>query len=79
MDNSSNTVLTKKELLLVSKSFEVLICTAAIFFYCVIKTIPSDVESREKQDGSKHKFVGGTIAKIWPDLRQGVAKNTEKK
>ena len=78
MDNSSDTVLTKK-LLFVSKSYAVLICTAAIFFRYIIKTTSSDAESHEEQDGSKHKFVGGTMAKIWPDLQQGVAKNTEEK
>ena len=26
------------------------------------KNTPSDAESREEQDGSKHKFVGGTMA-----------------
>ena len=56
-----------------------LIRTAAIFFYYVIKIIPSDAESCEEQDGSKHKFVGGMTAKLWPNLQQGVAKNTEEK
>ena len=61
------------------KSFAVSIHMAASFFYYVIKTTLSDAESREEQDGNKHKFVGGTTAKIWPNLRQGVAKNTEEK
>ena len=39
------------------------------------KTTPSDVESREEQDGNKQKFVGGTMAKLWHDLRQDVAKS----
>ena len=43
------------------------------------KNVPSDAESREEQDGSKHKVVGGTIAKLWPHLHQGVMKNTEMK
>ena len=43
----------------------------------VIKTTPSDAESREEQDGSKQKFVGGMMSKLWPDLHQGVMKNTE--
>ena len=64
MDNSSYT----KELFLISKSFAVLIGTAAIFFYYVIKTTPSNAESREDQDGSKHKFVGRMTAKIWPAI-----------
>ena len=45
MDNSSDTVL-KKELLLVSKSFAVSRVLTAIFSYYVIKTIPSNAESR---------------------------------
>ena len=65
MDNSSNTVLTKK-LLFVLKSFAILVSLAAIFIYYVIKNIPSDAESREEQHDSKHKFVEGTTAKLWP-------------
>ena len=75
MDNSSDTVLTK----IVLKLFAVSIHTAAIFFYYIIKATPSDAESREEQDGSKRQFVGGMMAKIRPNLRQGVAKNTEEK
>ena len=78
MDNSNNTVLTKK-LLLVSKSFAVLIIPGAIFSYYIIQTIPSDTESHEEQDGSKQKFVGGTTAKLWPVLLPRCSKNTEKK
>ena len=26
----------------------------------------SDAESREEQDGSEQKFVGGMMAKLWP-------------
>ena len=48
-------------------------------FYYVVKTTPSDVESHEEQDGNKQKFVERTIAKLWPDLHQGVKKNTEEK
>ena len=76
MDNSSNTVLIK-ELLLVSKSFAVSISPAAIFSYYVIKAIPSDAESCEEQDGSKQKFMGRMMAKLWPIFCQGVVKNTE--
>ena len=43
------------------------------------KNTPSGAESREEQDGSKHKFVGETTAKLWPDLHEGVVKNTEEK
>ena len=48
-------------------------------FYYIIKTTPSDAESREEQDGTKQKFLGRTMAKLWPDLCQGVTKNTEEK
>ena len=51
---------------------------AAIFFYYVIQTTPSDAESREEQGGCKHKFVRGMTAKIWPNLRQGVAKTLKR-
>ena len=44
-----------------------------------IKNIPSDAESREEQDGSKHKFVGGTTVMLWPNLDKGVVKNMEQK
>ena len=56
----------QKGLLLVSKSlnFAVSIVSAAIFSYYVIKTIPSNAESCEEQDGSKQTFVEGTMAKI---------------
>ena len=47
--------------------------------YYVIKTKPSDAESREEQDDSKQKFVGGMTAKFWPNFGQGVAKNMEEK
>ena len=52
MDNSSDTVL-KKQLLLVLKSFAVLIRMAAIFFYYVIQITPSDAESCEEQNGKQ--------------------------
>ena len=78
MDNSSDTVLTKK-LLFVLKSFAVTVCLAAIFIYYVIKNTPLDAESREKHDDGKHKFVGGTTAKLWPDFHKGVVINVEEK
>ena len=53
MDNSGDTSL-QKEFLLISKSFALSIRTAAIFFYYVIQITPSDAESREEQDVSKH-------------------------
>ena len=31
---------------------------------CVIKTISTDAESREEQDGSKYSFVGRTTAEL---------------
>ena len=52
---------------------------AAIFFYYVIKTTPSDAESCEEQDGSKQKFLRGMMAELRPNVHQGVAKNTEEK
>ena len=63
MDISCDTVLTKK-LLLVTKSFAVSICPAAIFLSYVINSTPSDAESHEEQDGSKQKFVVGMTAKL---------------
>ena len=45
----------------------------------IIQNTPSDAESREEQDGGKHKLVGGTTAKLWPDLHKGVVINTEEK
>ena len=48
-------------------------------FYYVIKTKPSDAESHEEHNGSKYKLVGRMAAKLWPNLRQGVTKNTEEK
>ena len=41
--------------------------------------ITSDAESREEHDGGKRKFVGGTTAKLWPNLHKGVMINTEAK
>ena len=75
MDNSSD----KKELLFVLKSFAISVRPAAIFIYYVIKNTPSDAESREEQDDSKYKFVGGTMAKLWANFHKGVVKNTEEK
>ena len=50
-----------------------------LFYYVITITPSDDAVSREEQDGSKHKFIGGTTAKLWPDLCQGVMKNTEEK
>ena len=50
-----------------------------MLFYYVIKTTLADAESHEEQNGSKHKFVGGTAIMIWVHLRQGAAKNKEDK
>ena len=69
----------QKNLLFVLKSFAVSVRLATIFIYYVIKNTPSDAESRDKQDGIKHKFVGGTMAELWPDLDKGVMKNMEEK
>ena len=67
----------KKELLFVLKSFAVLVRPAAIFIYYVIQNTLSDAESREEQDDNKHKFVGGMMAKLWPDFHKGVVIKTE--
>ena len=59
----------------VAQRLEIICCSvrpAAIFIYYVIKITPSNAKSREEHDGSKHKFVGGTTAKLWPDLHKGV-------
>ena len=78
MDNSSDTVLTKRVALCLE-----IICrfgwSGRHLFYYVIKNTPSDAESHEEQDGSKHKFVGGMVAKLWPYLHKDVVKNTKKK
>ena len=50
-----------------------------MFDDCVIKTISSDAESREEQDGGKHSFVGQTTAKLQAILQVYVTKNMEKK
>ena len=31
-----------------------------------------------EQDGSKQKFLGGTMAKLWPDLCLGVTKTRKR-
>jgi len=56
MNNSSDAVLIKQD----HCSSEIvyrLARSSAIFDECVIKTISSDAESREEQDGGKHLFV----------------------
>ena len=50
-----------------------------MFNDCIIKTISSDAESREEQDGSKYSFVGQTMAELKAILQVYVTKNTEKK
>ena len=57
MYNSSDTVLTKKKLLLISKSFAILIGAATIFSYYAIKTIESNAKSREEQDHTPSKSL----------------------
>ena len=77
MDNSSNTVLTKR----VAARLNIICCFnhsgSHLFVLHNKKSIQSDAESREEQDSSKQKFVGGTMAKLWPVFCQGVVKNTE--
>ena len=48
----------QKELLFVLKLFAISVYPAAIFYLLRNKNTPSDAESREEQDDSKHKFVG---------------------
>ena len=78
MDNSSDTVLTKKSWFS-SRNHLPFQFFWQLFFYYITKTIPSDAESHESQDGSKQKFVGGTTAKLWPIFCQGVMENMEEK
>ena len=85
MDNSSDAVLIKQGRcpyktgsLLVLKLFAVMHVLAAMFDDCVIKTISSDVESLEEQDGSKYSFVGRMTAELQAILQVYVTKNTEK-
>ena len=46
---------------------------------CVLKTISSDPESREEQDGGKNSFVGWMIAELPAILQVYVMKNTATK
>ena len=46
------------------KLFAVWHALPSIFYGCVIKTISSDAESREEQDGGKHLFVGRMMAEL---------------
>ena len=50
-----------------------------MFNNCIIKTISSDAESREEQDGGKYSFVGQTTVELQAILQVYVMKNTEKK
>ena len=51
----------------------------AMFNDCVIKTISSDPESREEQDGGKYSLVGRMTGELPAILQVCVTKNTEKK
>ena len=79
MDNSSDTVLTKKLLFVLKVRISHFGPSGRHLYYYMIKNTPSDAESHEEQDGNKRKFVGGPTAKLWPDLDKGVVKNTEEK
>ena len=57
------------------KSFAILHVLAAMFNDCIIKTILSNAESREEQDGGKHLFVGRTMAELQAILQVHVTKN----
>ena len=78
IDNSSDTVLTKKSC---SSSWNHLLFRSVQLPSLLItnKNTPSDAESREEQNDGKHKFVGGTTAKLWLDFQKGVVINTEEK
>ena len=65
-------------MLLVSESLAVSGILVVMFDNCVIKTIPSDAESREEQDGNKQYFVGRTTAKLQVIFHLDVAENMEK-
>ena len=54
----------QKESLLYYKLFAVSGVLAAMFHNCIIKTMPSDAESREEQDDDKQYFVARTTAKL---------------
>ena len=65
MDNSNDAVLIKQGCCLSEIiNFAVWHALAAIFNDCIIKTISSDVESCEEQDGGKYLFVGQTTAEL---------------
>ena len=49
-----------------------------MFNNCVIKTIVSNAESREEQDGGKYSFVGRTMAELQAILQVHVTKNKQK-
>ena len=63
MDNSSDAVLIKRVAARL-KLFSVWHALAAIFNDCILKTISSDAESREEQDGGKHLFLGRMTAEL---------------
>ena len=50
-----------------------------MFNDCIIKTILSDAESREEQDGGKYSFVGRMTAELQAILKVYVTTNMEKK
>ena len=61
------------------KSFAILHVLAAMFNDCKIKTISSDAESHEEQDGSKYSFIGRMTDELQAILQVYVTKNTDKK
>ena len=69
-----------KELLLVSKSsLAILSVLVAIFSCYVIKTLPSNAESREDQDSDKKVYMMNKNSATASHFCQGVAKSLEKK
>ena len=77
MDNSSDTVLTKKSCCSSQNHLPFNLFRQPSFQYYIIKLLTSDAESCEEEDVGKQKFVGGMMAKLWPIFHLAVAKNTE--
>ena len=61
------------------KSFTILHALAAMFNDRIVKSISSDTESREEQDGGKYSFVRQTTAELRAILQVYVMNSTEKK
>ena len=75
MDNSSDTVLTKK----VAAHFKIICHLDHSSSHFLTLHDKNYTIQCEEQDGSKRKFVEGMMAKIWPSFHLHVAKNKEMK